>query len=372
MLRSRSYIAALAAISVLFLVWHLPPRYHNIISLRNIITQQTPEGVAIEYVPGTPKPPGQPYTKTLVVARQQSEDVSWLDTSSLDDINKAVYVVDNASLSPGYEIPKNKGHEAMVYLSYIIDHYDSLSDVSIFVHSHKIAWHNNDLLDSDMSKTVQHLNEAHVTRVGYFNLRCHEEPGCPDWLHLDRPEEELDTHRKMEEQAFSLDVWRELHPNIPPPKAISQPCCAQFAVSRDRIRAIPQSEYIRYRDWILATNLSDIFSGRVMEYSWQFLFAGVPELCPSMHACYCDGFGICFGGGEQYQYWLDLRAKMRTLRAQADEKAGVPGEADELRAIAQVMNERLDALTQEAFERGQDPRSRAMEVGRVWQEGDGY
>ncbi|ETI23282.1 hypothetical protein G647_05082 [Cladophialophora carrionii CBS 160.54] len=369
MWRLRPSVAVIAAVSVLLLWWHLP-RYPDadVKRLPVITTQYTPEGATIEYLPGTPKGHGQSYTKTVVVARQESEDVSWLETSSLN-VSKAIYVVDKPSLSPGYEIPRNKGHEAMVYLSYIIDHYDDLSDVSIFVHAHRTTWHNNDLLDSDMIKTIEHLSDAHVIRAGYFNLRCHHEPGCPDWLHLDRPDEELDTHRKMEERAFSLAVWTELHPNVlPPPKAISQPCCAQFAVSRDRIRAIPREEYVRYRDWILHTELSDVFSGRVMEYTWQFLFAGVSELCPAMHVCYCDGYGICFGGAEQFQQWFDMRAEMRRLQAEEE----VPAEAEEARARVRDTEARLEQLKQEAFARGSDPRQRALEAGRPWREGDGF
>ncbi|KAJ9612158.1 hypothetical protein H2200_003755 [Cladophialophora chaetospira] len=369
MARRQQYIVVVAALCVLLLLWHLP-RSEKVESLPAVVTHETTEGAIIDYRPGTPKPHGQSYTKTVVVARQASEDVAWLENSGLN-VTKAIYVVDKP-LSPGYEVPLNKGHEAMVYLSYIIDYYDSLSDVTIFVHAHQITWHNNDLLDSDMITHIKHLSEAHVTRVGYFNLRCHHEPGCPDWLHLDRPDDQLDMHRKMEERAFSLAVWKELHPNVPPPKAISQPCCAQFAVSRDRIRAIPRAEYLRYRNWILGTDLSDTFSGRVMEYSWQFLFAGVPELCPEMHVCYCDGYGICFGDAVKFQDWFDTRAEMRKLNAEAAEMAGVPAEAEAKRAKAHEMDVHLERLKREAFDRGKDPRLRAQEVGRVWREGDGF
>lgn len=373
MLRARSYVAILAAVSVLFLIWHLP-RFREAVHSEAGVIHPQPEVATSPFVPGVPKPKGSTYSKTLVVARMESESVEWIEQAHLP-VNTAIYVVDNPSLSPGFEVPENKGHEAMVYLTYIIDHYDNLSDINIFVHAHQLTWHNNDLLDSDMAKTVLHLSNEHVTRVGYFNLRCHEEPGCPDWLHLDRPDDELDTHRKMEERVFSLDVWHELHPGVPPPKAISQPCCAQFAVSRDRIRAVPKSEYLRYRDWVLNTKLVDMYSGRVMEYSWQFLFAGVAELCPAMHACYCDGYGICFGSAEKFQGYFDMRKEMGLLHQGADNLTGNPEKADEARNLrdkAFAIGGVLEHLKQEAFDRGSDPRLRAQEVGRVWREGDGF
>ena len=337
-------------------------------------SQQTPSLVSPVYQPGEPKANGLTYSKTLVVAKMENENVSWIEDSKTP-LNKAIYVVDNPKLSPGFEVPKNKGHEAMVYLTYIIDHYDTLADVSIFVHSHQTTWHNNDLLDSDMLKTVEHLSEAHVFRQGYFNLRCHHEPGCPDWLHIDRPDDQLDTYRKMEEKTFSLAVWNELHPNVEAPHAISQPCCAQFAVSKERIRANPRSEYIRYREWLENTALTDTYSGRIMEYSWQYLFAGVAELCPAMNVCYCDGYGICFGGGPELESWFDTKKAIIKLSSEAEAVASEPENEQKVRQ----MREKIDEMTRDlwkkkdaAFDRGKDPKLRAQEVGRPWKEGDGF
>jgi len=56
------------------------------------------------------------------------------------------------------------------------------------------------------------------------------------------------------------------------PALIGAPCCAQFAVSREQIRKRPKKEYIRYRQWVLGTELSDAKSGRVMEFLWHVIF----------------------------------------------------------------------------------------------------
>jgi outer membrane murein-binding lipoprotein Lpp len=296
-----------------------------------------------------------------VIGRLESEDVTWIDKTDLK-IKKAICVVDNPRASPGFVVPKNKGHEAMVYLTYIIDHYDELSDTTIFMHPHRNAWHNNDLLDSDAYNTIHHMIDDHVARAGYFNTRCHHEPGCPDWLHINRPDAELDSSRKMEEES-----WHELHPGVEPPPAISQPCCAQFAVSRDRIRANPRSEYIRYREWLLNTSLDDVFSGRILEYSWQYIFAGVPEFCPAMHVCYCDGYGICFGGPQQLDDWMAMRNESRVMMEKANQLATEPNEGSNVRDLQQkirsLQNE-MEALKKAAFARGQDPHARAVECGR--------
>ena len=194
---------------------------------------------------GHAKPAGSNYSRTLVMGRLKKDDISWVE-QELPNLQTAVYVVDDDS-GP-LRIPKNKGHEAMVYLTYIIDHYDNLSDTSLFFHPHKITWHNNILLNLDTVFTINSLSDARVAREGYFNARCHHDPGCPDWLHLDRPKEEWDLIKKTEERFFTKDVWQELHPGAPFPTSVSQPCCAQFAVSKDRIRERPLAEYIRYRE----------------------------------------------------------------------------------------------------------------------------
>jgi len=319
-----------------------------------------------QYLPGIPKLPAATYSRTLVIGRLSEEDVSWLSDAS-PHLNKAIYIVDQDDPSK-FRIPRNKGHEAMVYLSYIIDHYYNLSDTTIFMHPHLVAWHNNDLLDSNALTTLKHLSDDHVARVGYFNTRCHHEPGCPDWLRLDRPDSELDTHRKMEEKSFSTAVWQELHPGAPLPHAISQPCCAQFAVSRERIQANPRSEYIRYRQWLLNTPLDDIMSGRVMEYTWQYLFTGQPEVCPAMNTCYCDGYGVCFGGTAEFDNWLNMRNDSQALQSKADELAQNGGTEEDVRTIrneASKIDQQMEILKQEAFERGKDPANRAIECGRT-------
>jgi Protein of unknown function (DUF3431) len=328
-----------------------------------------------EFPAGIAKAPSKPYTKTIVMARMKSQDVSWV-YEELEGFNKSIYTVDDDSAE--LCVPRNKGHESMAYLTYIIDNYDNLPDTVLFFHSHRSAWHNNILLDLDSAKTIQRLNPARVAREGYFNARCHHDPGCPNWLHIDRPENEWDFEKKKEEQYLTSRVWQQLHLNAPPPQALSQACCAQFAVSGDRIRARPVGHYQRYRQWLLDTDVSDEFSGRILEYNWQYIFTGKGEFCPPQHECYCDGFGICFGGttDENLQHWLDLLRQREILDGQLNEwrKDWVQHQEQ----IFNVENEKtmlarkLDNLKQEAYQRGEDPQNRALECGRPWKEGDGF
>jgi len=118
--------------------------------------------------PGTAKPPGSNYSRILVVPKLQSDDIRWI-SAELPELETAVYEVDNPSAK--FRVPKNKGHEAMAYLTYIIDHYDNLPDTIIFTHPHRSAWHNNILLDLSTPITIKRLSDGRVARQGYMNLR---------------------------------------------------------------------------------------------------------------------------------------------------------------------------------------------------------
>lgn len=56
------------------------------------------------------------------------------------------------------------------------------------------------------------------------------------------------------------------------PAQVGQPCCAQFAVSREQILKRPLQEYVSYRQWVLDTEMVDEKSGRVMEFLWHVIF----------------------------------------------------------------------------------------------------
>ena len=349
------------------------------------------------YPVGQTKPPGSNYTKTLVMPKMSSEDTSWIERE-LDDmmssglLSTAIYHMDDKSqkLHP----IKNKGNEAMAYITYIVDSYDDLPDVSIFMHSHQFATHNNDLLDRDAAQMIRHLSPERVTRDGYMNLRCHWEPGCPEWMH---PGTATHVDEKPEEYYLAAS-WAELFPQQPIPSVLAQPCCAQFAVSRERIHALPKERYVFLRDWILHTELTDFLSGRVFEYAWQYLFGGVAVHCPSMSACYCDGYGLCFRDAEQFDAWFELRynrnewkEELRVWREKArrleEVRAGVKDgrmKGDEIVDVPEVGRDvwleeeigkvegEMEGMLAEAWERGRDPSIRAKEAGREWREGDGF
>ncbi|KAL9117853.1 MAG: hypothetical protein Q9187_005605 [Circinaria calcarea] len=309
------------------------------------------------------------YDRTLVVARLKKEDVSWIQ-NELPDLHTAIYVVDDPTAE--FHVPKNKGHEAMAYLTFIIDHYENLPEIAIFIHSDRITWHNNDLLDSDLVKMTRRLNSERVKREGYINLRCHLQPGCSDNLHLNRTEENV---HKPEENIIR-GIWSELHPFDPIPATLSHPCCAQFAVSRTQIRKYPLARYVTWREWILKTELDDRLSGRIWEYTWHYIFSGKADLCPEPHLCYCDGFRVCFESKDALSEWFSLGERKKELEKEYNNwkeaghtsenkaKAGIDEEDKVYRRRIDEMRSDLERLKREALARGDDPIARDKALGQ--------
>lgn len=200
-----------------------------------------------------------------------------------------MYTVDDHD--PALHTPMNKGREAMAYLTYIIDNYDHLPATIAFVHSHKDgypeAWHTDDDQLSNVN-VLRALNTQYVQDQGFTNLRCNDEVGCPQEITLD-PDKGPDV-------AYPAAVafwheWQTLFPDRPRPPVIAAACCAQFAVSRTQVRSRPHEDYVRYREWVANTTLTDHTSGRVMEYSWHMIFGKEPVHCPDVVECYCKLYG---------------------------------------------------------------------------------
>jgi hypothetical protein len=88
-------------------------------------------------------------------------------------------------------------------------------------------------------------------------------------------------------------AFKALFPGEDLPDVVGVACCAQFALTRQKIRERPISDYHRYRNWIMNTHLEDHVSGRVLEYSWHIIFGRSAVHCPNAKVCYCKVYGLC-------------------------------------------------------------------------------
>ncbi|KAJ5786513.1 uncharacterized protein N7503_011725 [Penicillium pulvis] len=237
-------------------------------------------------------PTTAPVEKELVIAAMSKSDMSWVEANVPSDWVFNIYRADVPEGQAELTVPDNKGNEAMVYLTHIIDRYDTLPDVNVFLHGGRYQWHNdNPLYDSVIS--IKDLQLNHVRNTGYVNLRCTWAIGCPAELEparylRDRPDDP--GHPTAVEFP---DSFMALFPGEPVPEIIGVPCCSQFAVSREAIRARGKEEYVRMREWLLTSPLDAGTSGRIFEYLWHIMFGKTAQFCLDAAECYCNTYGYC-------------------------------------------------------------------------------
>ena len=199
---------------------------------------------------------------TLVAASIRAEDTSWV-VEAFPEWAMTIYVTDDPK-SP-FAIPGNRGHEVMVYLSYIIDHFDDLTPVTIFHHAIRYQWHTDDPA-FDGLRQLRRLKLDYVKEAGYANLRCAWEPGCPRAYPV-----YADEQKRILDMGPTNEHWPKLYQyiyNETVPEIAGQGCCAEFAVADWQIRATGKEKFILARRWLVETYLIDDLSGRLMEYMW--------------------------------------------------------------------------------------------------------
>ncbi len=282
----------------------------------------------------------------LVMSRVAADgDFKWLDTL-VNSYHPCVYTADVPidTHSTHLQVPANRGHEAMAYLTFLIDNYaDIPSAGAVFIHGARWAWH-NDALDYDNAILLAALNvSAALAPSGYHNLRCDwsasmcEPSSAPPQGSLETSlnamlepwnaravsdaalPRTLATLFSGDEYASPKDGGRFI---LGRTEAVRAQCCAQFVVARDRVWQHSRDEYVALRQWLLdgsnehshsriAAPRDDLVAGRIMSYLWHILFMqqgastqntspGGIELerlstlaCPRADDCYCRLYGRC-------------------------------------------------------------------------------
>lgn len=145
----------------------------------------------------------------------------------------------------------------------------------------------------DTLPLIEKLNLAHVKMEGYASLRC-------NWMHC--PKAQVSPVLGHDDDLWSVDglyasAWTDFFPNETVPNAVSGPCCAQFAVTREAVQRLTIDKYEQIRQWIWTLEVKEgeasMKAGLVLEYMWHILFGKPVHYCPPAKECYCDKFSLC-------------------------------------------------------------------------------
>lgn len=232
--------------------------------------------------------------KVIVTPKQRTDSIDWMRGFCREFGCAIVPYSMDPEPEPGMWIPETtQGHEAGAYLSYIVEFYNDLPAYSIFIHSNEEQWH-NDMFGPRTADYLRNLRFEAVDAQGFVNLRCTTAPLCPDSWHLLSPQkQDLD-------YMYLLDYLPKIYAELfnttedAAPQRTGNLCCAQFVISRDRIRRRPRSDYERMLRWVATTDVSDNYGiGFFMEKMWHIVFGLEPVYCPRYEQCRCDVYGWC-------------------------------------------------------------------------------
>ena len=188
----------------------------------------------------------------------------------------------------------------MRYLSFLIDNYSNLPEIIAFRHGHRSSWHQS----ADAASEINHLNLTTIRKRGYQNFRCTLNDGMKD---NDCPADGKD-HRTHEGKPY----WESVEPELqnaftnlwdnwfggPRPEYLMSACCAQFVVTGETVRGRSRDEYVKFRQYLIDTELDDYFSGRVFERSWHVVFGKKPVDCEEKEECRCQVYTGPLGCGQ--------------------------------------------------------------------------
>ena len=151
----------------------------------------------------------------------------------------------------------NNGNEAKVYLKYIIDNYDNLSDFTFFIRDNVCDWH--------LSKSIDlMLDEAVASGELFYNVNdrcifgsilcnpCYNDILC--W--------------------YNTFIEKYIPFNTLPNKdwTVGYRGSSQFLVHKTLIRKLPLEFYENLYNWTVNTILINDKSGRFLEWTWHIFW----------------------------------------------------------------------------------------------------
>lgn len=356
--RSLIILLPIALITTYLLVFHISP----IVTYHVLPQRNSRDGYTIPAQP----PSNKDLSVNLVIASTSKASLAWTSDLHriLPNLKILPYISDDSSAQ--YHPPAAKGREALVYFTYLHDFYDSLPDISIFIHHHELAWHVDNALMQNTTFALAQLDLAQVQRRGYFNLRTSWLSACPAWINTTKTVDESE----IQEEAWMGQAFREnFGQDVQVPEILAGPCCSQFAVTRDAIRSRPKAQYARSRDWLLNTNWDDYFAGRVWERMWPWLFQERAIDCAVEWKSLCRMYGVCFERGDEELRWYNAMWEEMKVLEEATElwnELLYPQKASRARSKIKYMTRLVQERLEIAVARGRDPGMKGIVLGDMY------
>jgi hypothetical protein len=201
-------------------------------------------------------------TDTIIVTAHFKEDLTWLRSSPYPVVVCTKEGADKPALAPDAKcsMKYNRGREYGSFLKFIIEYYDNLPAYVVFLHGHQTAWHQQlHIFDA--------IRCAKKNKFGYISLNNSIFPKM-EWSKGNKGYDIMET------------LWDEHfkpHLLVDMPTFFYHDCCAQFIVSRDRIRLRTKQAYKQWYDLIFYVK-NDYDLGLGFEMIWPMIFGESHEI----------------------------------------------------------------------------------------------
>ena len=182
-----------------------------------------------------------------VVIAHYNENLDWIR-----NLDVSYTIISRGGIPP--ETAPNKGREAGSYLEYIVKNYDSLEDITVFVHGHRSDWHHPENMDEKLRRLTIETEYKNINLYGINYLR--------NALH------------DMNATRAGIQAVADILGTPIVPEELGYKCSAQFYVSKRLIHRHSKEIYQRLYEYLMQTSLPGYWSGRVFEYTWHFIFTG--------------------------------------------------------------------------------------------------
>jgi hypothetical protein len=203
-------------------------------------------------------------TITNIVVSRYNKNVDFVYKIN-NNKNVNVMIYDKENPNNPYNIPVNKGNEASVYLKYIIDYYDNLSDYTFFIHDDEYAWHHT-------GSIIDKYNEAVKSNKKFYNIndKCHYNKR--NSISKDKYTLLLKWYNNYIEEYIPINKVPNYNDFI-----YNYYGSAQFLVHKDLIKNLPKEFYIKIYEWIITTDMPNWLSGRFLEWTWHIFWDIYPN-----------------------------------------------------------------------------------------------
>jgi hypothetical protein len=205
---------------------------------------------------------------TNIVVSRYNKNVDFVyKINNNKDINVLIYDKENDNNL--LNIPVNKGNESSVYLKYIIDYYDNLSDFTFFIHDEEYAWHHS-------GSIIDKYNEAIMSNKLFYNVNDNCDYNLPFLIKFFHGEEIYNNFYLWYNEYIENYIPISSVPNNDD-FIYGYRGSAQFLVHKDLIRNFPKEFYLNLYNWIITTDLPNSLSGRYLEWTWHVFWDIYPN-----------------------------------------------------------------------------------------------